>query len=189
MEKAVNSLLPGGEEIEILIVDDGSSDGTARIADEYERRYPDQVRAIHQPNGGHGDAVMTGLKNATGLYFQGGRQRRLGGCGGLSEDSGNPSFPDGRARRYDDQQLCIRQGGGKAQTCGALSSRSAPGTRVRMGRDGPVPLGTVHPDAFRDLPDTVIAGLPPDAAKAYVLCGRAVCLSSPDACEKDVLSG
>ena len=70
MEKAVNSVLPGGEEVEILIVDDGSRDDTAQIADEYERRYPDQVRAIHQPNGGHGDAVMTGLKNATGLYFK-----------------------------------------------------------------------------------------------------------------------
>ena len=70
MEKALSSLLPGGEETEILIVDDGSGDRTAQIADEYERRYPGIVRAIHQGNGGHGDAVMTGLKNAAGLYFK-----------------------------------------------------------------------------------------------------------------------
>ena len=70
MAHAIESLLPGGDEVEILIVDDGSKDDTARIADDYARRYPGVVRAIHQENGGHGDAVMTGLKNATGLYFK-----------------------------------------------------------------------------------------------------------------------
>lgn len=67
---AVESLLPGGEEVEILIVDDGSKDNTAAIADDFERRYPGIVRAIHKENGGHGDAVMTGLRNASGLYFK-----------------------------------------------------------------------------------------------------------------------
>ncbi len=70
MAKAVESLLPGGDEVEILIVDNGSRDDTARIADDYQRRYPGIVRALHQENGGHGDAVMTGLKNASGLYFK-----------------------------------------------------------------------------------------------------------------------
>ena len=65
MEKAVMSLVPGGEEVEIIVVDDGSKDRTAQIADELEQRYPGIVRAIHQENGGHGDAVMTGLKNAS----------------------------------------------------------------------------------------------------------------------------
>ena len=67
---AVDSLLPGGDEVEILIVDDGSKDDTARIADDYERRYPGIVRALHKENGGHGDAVMMGLRNARGLYFK-----------------------------------------------------------------------------------------------------------------------
>ena len=70
LSHAVESLLPGGDEVEILIVDDGSQDKTAQIADDYERRYPGIVRAIHKENGGHGDAVMTGLKNAAGLYFK-----------------------------------------------------------------------------------------------------------------------
>ena len=67
---AVESLLPGGDEVEILIVDDGSSDRTAQIADDYEARYPGIVRAIHKENGGHGDAVMAGLRCASGLYFK-----------------------------------------------------------------------------------------------------------------------
>ncbi len=70
MAHAVESVLPGGDRVEILIIDDGSSDGTARIADEYERKYPGIVRAIHQENGGHGNAVMTGLRNARGRYFK-----------------------------------------------------------------------------------------------------------------------
>ena len=64
------SLLPGGDDVEILIVDDGSKDRTAEIADEYERKYPGIVRAIHQENGGHGEAVNAGIRNATGLFFK-----------------------------------------------------------------------------------------------------------------------
>lgn len=71
MEHCIQSLLPGGEDVEIIIVDDGSTkDRTAEIADEYEKKYPGIVRAIHQENGGHGEAVNTGIKNATGLYFK-----------------------------------------------------------------------------------------------------------------------
>lgn len=71
MRNCIDSLLPGGDEVEILIVDDGSAkDRTAEIADEYERKYPGICRAIHQENGGHGEAVNSGLKNAQGIYFK-----------------------------------------------------------------------------------------------------------------------
>ena len=41
MERCIESLIPGGEEVEILIVDDGSQkDNTAEIADQYEKNYP-----------------------------------------------------------------------------------------------------------------------------------------------------
>ena len=70
MEHCIKSILPGGEDVEILIVDDGSTDRTAEIADEYARKYPTIVRAIHQENGGHGEAVNAGIRNATGLYFK-----------------------------------------------------------------------------------------------------------------------
>ncbi len=71
MRKCIESLLPGGEDIEILVIDDGSTkDRTAEIADEYQEKYPTIVKAIHQENGGHGEAVNTGIRNATGLYFK-----------------------------------------------------------------------------------------------------------------------
>ena len=71
MRNCIESLLPGGEEVEIIIVDDGSEkDRTAEIADEYAAKYPKIVKAVHQENGGHGEAVNTGLKNASGLYFK-----------------------------------------------------------------------------------------------------------------------
>ncbi len=70
MEHCIESLLPGGEDVEILVVDDGSMDATAEIADSYAEKYPTIVRAIHQENGGHGEAVNTGIRNASGLFFK-----------------------------------------------------------------------------------------------------------------------
>lgn len=71
MEKCIQSILTGGEEIEIIIVDDGSAkDNTAEIADRYAKEYPTIVKAVHQENGGHGEAVNTGLRNATGKFFK-----------------------------------------------------------------------------------------------------------------------
>lgn len=70
MSHAIETLLTGGEDMEILIINDGSKDDTAKIADQYAKKYPSIIRAIHQENGGHGEAVNTGLKNATGLYYK-----------------------------------------------------------------------------------------------------------------------
>lgn len=71
MENCVNTLLHGGEDVEIIIVDDGSvKDNTAEIADRLAAEHPTIVKAVHQENGGHGEAVNTGLKNATGLFFK-----------------------------------------------------------------------------------------------------------------------
>ena len=70
MEHCIESLLPGGEDVEIIVVDDGSTDRTAEIADAYAEKYPTIVKAVHQENGGHGEAVNAGIRNATGLYFK-----------------------------------------------------------------------------------------------------------------------
>ena len=56
-------------DIEIIIVDDGSTDHTARIADEYHSKYPDAVKVLHKENGGHGSAINSGIQEASGKYF------------------------------------------------------------------------------------------------------------------------
>ncbi len=70
MKVAIESALVGGEDVEILIINDGSVDDTAEIAREYEKNYPGIVRAINQENGGHGEAVNAGLRNARGIYYK-----------------------------------------------------------------------------------------------------------------------
>ena len=70
MEKAINSILVGGEDVEIIVVNDGSKDGTQEIAERYQEKYPTIVKAVAKPNGGHGDAVNCGLEHATGKYFK-----------------------------------------------------------------------------------------------------------------------
>ena len=70
MEHAIESILKGGEDVEIIIVNDGSKDNTLEIAKQYEEKYPTIVKAVDKENGGHGDAVNTGLRHATGLYFK-----------------------------------------------------------------------------------------------------------------------
>lgn len=70
MEKCINSLLYGKDDVEIIIIDDGSTDDTGKIADSYEKKYPKIIKVIHQKNGGHGEGINTGLKHATGKYFK-----------------------------------------------------------------------------------------------------------------------
>ncbi len=154
MRRCIDSLLPGGEDVEILIVDDGSTkDNTAEIADEYEKNYPGIVKAIHQENGGHGEAVNAGLRNATGVYYKVVDSddwvdvdvyldiiNTLERTGGRSADC-----------RYVHQQFCLRQGRCEAENSDAVQAMSS--ERVFPWEEwettAPRPL---HPDAFRDLP-------------------------------------
>ena len=70
MSKCIDSLLAGKDEVEIIIIDDGSKDDTGKIADEYLAKYPDIIKVIHQENQGHGGGVQNGLSVATGKYFK-----------------------------------------------------------------------------------------------------------------------
>lgn len=70
MHRAIESVLPCGDDVEIIVVDDGSSDDTYQIGKKYEERYPGIVKAVTQKNGGHGAAVNAGLNNASGIYYK-----------------------------------------------------------------------------------------------------------------------
>ena len=70
MRRCIDSLLPGGEDVEILIVNDGSTDNTKDIAEEYRERFPSMVKVINKENGGHGSAVNAGIQNAAGLFYK-----------------------------------------------------------------------------------------------------------------------
>lgn len=71
MRHCIDTLLTAGERAEIILVDDGSTkDDTPAICDEYACKYPTIVHAIHQENGGHGEGVNQGIRNAAGLYYK-----------------------------------------------------------------------------------------------------------------------
>lgn len=70
MEKCLDSLLVDQKRVEVIIVDDGSKDATLEIASRYQQQFPETVKVISQPNGGHGQAVNTGLQAAIGEYVK-----------------------------------------------------------------------------------------------------------------------
>lgn len=70
LNKCVDSLLLGGEDVEIIIVNDGSKDRTIEIANEYLAKYPNIVKVVDKENGGHGSGINAGLEVATGIYYK-----------------------------------------------------------------------------------------------------------------------
>lgn len=72
LDKCVTSMLNEEvlEELDIIIVNDGSRDGTEAIAQKYCDRYPRSVRLISQQNKGHGGALNTGCAAAVGKYLK-----------------------------------------------------------------------------------------------------------------------
>lgn len=76
VEKYLNEILPTFliddilDDIELLIVNDGSKDKTAVISQEYVDKYPHSVRLINKENGGHGSTINVGIKEAVGKYIK-----------------------------------------------------------------------------------------------------------------------
>lgn len=58
------------DDIEILIVNDGSKDRTAEIGEKYQEEYPQTIRVINKENGGHGSTINRGIAEAKGQYFK-----------------------------------------------------------------------------------------------------------------------
>ncbi len=58
------------DDLEILVIDDGGTDKTLEIAQEYANRYPQSIFPVHKVNGGYGSTINTGIEIATGKYFK-----------------------------------------------------------------------------------------------------------------------
>ena len=72
LREAVDSLIAqdfGFEKIQLIMVDDGSTDSSGAICDEYAEHYPKNVMVIHKENGGPSSARNVGVRNAAGKYL------------------------------------------------------------------------------------------------------------------------
>ena len=70
LDRCIDSMLPAPDDVEIIIVNDGSTDGTQAMADQYASTNPGHVRVVNKVNGGHGSAINSGLAAAQGRYFK-----------------------------------------------------------------------------------------------------------------------
>jgi hypothetical protein len=70
LDRALTALCVGDARLEVVIVDDGSTDATGMLAEAYAHTYADRIRVVHQVNGGHGAAIDTGVAHARGRYVK-----------------------------------------------------------------------------------------------------------------------
>lgn len=72
LERCLKSMeVPGIlERLEVWIINDGSSDSTEKIAQNYCIKYPETYFFVNKKNGGHGSCINSGIEHATGKYFK-----------------------------------------------------------------------------------------------------------------------
>ena len=71
IEKNIESIINSKylDYIDVLVIDDGSSDNSCEIVEEYEKKYPNSIRLIKKKNGGPGSTVNCGISFSRGKYF------------------------------------------------------------------------------------------------------------------------
>ena len=70
LEKCLNSLVNQTlEEVEILVINDGSTDNSQEIIDEFQKKFPQKIKAFYKENGGLSDARNFGIDRATGEFL------------------------------------------------------------------------------------------------------------------------
>lgn len=69
LRQSLDSLLGFDEYLDVIIVNDGSTDRTLEIARSYEEKYPELFRVVDKENGGHGSGLNTGIDLAEGEYY------------------------------------------------------------------------------------------------------------------------
>lgn len=70
LHNCIESIVGLGEDVEIIVINDGSKDNTLKIAQDYQKKYPTIIEIIDKENGGHGSGVNVGLEQAKGLYYK-----------------------------------------------------------------------------------------------------------------------
>ena len=58
------------DDLEVLVVNDGSKDNSLSIANDFQNKYPNIIRVIDKENGNYGSCVNRGIKEASGKYFR-----------------------------------------------------------------------------------------------------------------------
>ena len=161
MAHAIESILPGGEDIEIIIVNDGSKDRTSEIAHEYMEKYPTIIKVVDKENGGHGDAVNSGLMHATGKYF-----KVVDSDDWVDEDALHKILDVLRHMEEDGMEL-----------------------DMLIANYVYEKVGSVYSDALGYLPYRHVKTDPTSSAKAYILCGQYLCILPTPACTQNLLYG
>ena len=156
LSRCIESLVAAqrNDDIEVLIVDDGSHDNTPQIADAYERRYPGIVRAIHQENKGHGGAVNTGVAEASGVYVKVVDSDDWIGAEALERvmETLRTQVASGAPIDLLGHRLRVRQGRQARQARGRFQARDEAEPCTHLGRSRPVQRGAVYDHAHADLP-------------------------------------
>ena len=190
MAHAIESILPGGEDVEIIIVNDGSKDRTSEIAHDYMEKYPTIVKVVDKENGGHGDAVNSGLTYATGKYF-----KVVDSDDWVDEDALHKILEVLRHMEEDAMELDMLIANYVYEKVGAAHKKVIhyrnvlPQDEIFRWDD----MGHFHLDQYILMHSVIyrtdVEINPASSAEAYILCGQYLCILSTSTCAKDLLYG